>query len=73
MKKLREATEAYLHKKMRQRRAKSLDELRGKSAYEQKRIDVAKEMLEKVKGYDKQSVAERDAVETRLDLQQKRR
>ena len=69
MKKLREATEAYLHKKMRQRRAKSLDELRGKSAYEQKRIDVAKEMLEKVRGYDKQSMAERDAVETRLDLQ----
>lgn len=42
---LREKTTEYLLKKMDERGAKTLEELKGKGTYEQKRIDYAKQLL----------------------------
>ena len=46
-------SDAYLEKKMRERKAKSLEELRGKNDYEQARIDHAKRIREFARAYEK--------------------
>ena len=46
-------SDAYLEKKMRERKAKSLEELRGKNDYEQARIDHAKRIREFALAYEK--------------------
>ena len=75
MEAVRKATDAYLAKKMKERNAASLDQLRGKNAYEQRRIDYAKKVLSSVKDYDRiahpekaAEQAEREAVKARAAL-----
>lgn len=80
---LRSAANRYLSGKMEARHADSLENLRGKNAYEQARIDYAKKLLNAVQLYDKvrkgpqteeekaeeQSLADRRAIEARRAAQ----
>lgn len=67
MKKLRETTQAYLNKKMRERGANNLDTLVPKNDYEARRIRLARDVMEKVVDYDSRS-----ASFTRVELGEKR-
>lgn len=84
MAKVRKDTEAYLLKKMKEKGVTSLDQLKGKHEYEQKRIDYAKKLMESVKEYEgitnpdkardkAQSQSLRDAVKDRMELAQQRK
>ena len=80
MEEVRKSTEAYLQKKMQEKGVQSLDQLRGKSAYEQKRIDYAKKVMENVKEYDRiahpekaEEKAEKEAVQDRVKLARQRK
>ena len=67
MKKLRETTQAYLNKKMREKGVSSLDALVPKNAYEARRIKLARDVMENIVDYDSRS-----ASFTRMELQEKR-
>lgn len=80
MEEVRKATKEYLEKKMKEKKVNSLDQLRGKNAYEQKRIDYAKKLMDNVKEYDMISHPEsanakqvRETVKNRIDLAAKRK
>ena len=49
---LRSTISTYLNKKVRERNASSVETLRGKNSYEQKRIDFAKQLLRIVNEYE---------------------
>ena len=75
MENVRKATDAYLKKKMKEKNVQSLDQLVGKSAYEQKRIDYARKLMQSVKEYDEiarpekqEAKAEKEAVKGRANL-----
>lgn len=77
---VRKSTKAYLEKKMKEKNVTDLKDLRGKSEYEQKRIDYALKVMESVKEYEMIAHPEnaeakqvKEAVKNRLDIAAKRK
>ncbi len=68
MAKVRAATEAYLQKKMTERHVTTYEELRhaGKSPYEQKRINYALGLIDRVKAYEKINDPDADKKEKKV-------
>lgn len=80
MEAVRKATEEYLDKKMKEKKVTDLKDLVGKNAYEKKRIDYAKKLMENVKEYDQiahpekaEAKAKKKAVKGRAELSAQRR
>ena len=62
MQKVRQSAEIYLQKKMREKGVNSIDSLRGKNPYEQKRIDYAMKLLKDVEEYEELDSPKNEAV-----------
>lgn len=79
MEAVRKATQAYLDKKMKEKKVTNLNDLVGKNDYEKKRIEYAKKVMKNVKEYDRiakpekaEEQAEKEAVKSGAELAAKR-